>query len=260
MIPQALQVTKWISLSAPRIPYSILRYIYFTVAAPGSTGDARAVARCENLVEWINNLPNEAFVGGDNAYQLSDSLVIPFSGAERYEELKRTFNFYLSQLRIRIEMSFGRLSTKWRIFRTKLSFKMDKNIKIIQVASRLHNFVIDQQEIEKIQLQGTESMAQLRTIAAIDRLEGYDKFIGDNLGYLPSERPARLRPRMKDTHVSQNESSDSQNESSESNQSDEESTDEMSVDFETASKRQSILELVEELRLVRPDRNRERNN
>ena len=61
-------------------------------------------------------MPDDFFLVGDNAYPLSDKLLIPFSGATKHRTYCRTYNFYLSQLRIRIEMAFGRLSTKWRIF------------------------------------------------------------------------------------------------------------------------------------------------
>eukprot|EP00978_Attheya_sp_CCMP212_P006253 scaffold14179_cov49-Attheya_sp.AAC.3 len=43
-----------------------------------------------------------------------------------------------NQMRIRIEMAFGRLSTKWRIFRRNLDFPTELNSHIVEV----HNFVI----------------------------------------------------------------------------------------------------------------------
>ena len=56
----------------------------------------------------------------NNAYPLLKSLSIPFSGTDAWDEYNDSYNFHLSQLRICIEMCFGRLTTKWRIFRSKL--------------------------------------------------------------------------------------------------------------------------------------------
>ena len=44
-------------------------------------------------------------------------------------------------------MSFGRLTTKWRIFRRNLDFSLAKTTIIIQVAAKLHNYVIDNDNI-----------------------------------------------------------------------------------------------------------------
>ena len=41
-----------------------------------------------------------------------------------------------------IEVAFGLLTTKWRIFQRKLSYKTKKNTKIICVVAKLHNFCI----------------------------------------------------------------------------------------------------------------------
>ena len=91
---------------------SHLRFIYLAVAAPGRTNDCRAFNRLDNLLEWLKKLPKAFFIIGDNAYPLSDALQIPFSGADKHDDFNRAFNYWLSQLRIRIEMAFGLLTTK----------------------------------------------------------------------------------------------------------------------------------------------------
>ena len=126
---------------------SNLRFIYFSVAAPGRTNDSRVFGRCLKLRKWLDNLPPEYFVVGDNAYTLTDNLLIPFSGSSKSSLYNSVYNFYLSQLRIRIEMAFGRLTTKWRIFRKNLNCSMEKNARICNAAARLHNFVIDNDNI-----------------------------------------------------------------------------------------------------------------
>ena len=68
--------------------------------------------------------------------------MIPFDGGAAYIDDNRTYNFYLSQLRIRIEMAFGRLTTKWRRLRTPLNYATEKNAQIIRVCTKLHNYCI----------------------------------------------------------------------------------------------------------------------
>ena len=120
-----------------------LRFIYFGVIGPGRTNDARAFNRCIELRQWVDNLPDKYFLVGDNAYPLSDKLLIPFSGAMKHVPTNRTYNFYLSQLRIRVEMAFGLLTTKWQIFRRPIGVHLEHLSDICGAAARLHNFVID---------------------------------------------------------------------------------------------------------------------
>ena len=126
---------------------SKLRFIFFGVVGTGRTNDGRAFGKCMALRRWLENLPDEYFIVGDNAYTLNCSLLIPFSGGQRHEEYNLTYNFYLSQLRIRIEMAFGRLTTKFRIFRRNLDFSLQKSALICEAAARLHNFVIDNDDV-----------------------------------------------------------------------------------------------------------------
>ncbi len=109
-----------------------LLFMYFCIAAPGKTNDARAFDRCVGLKEWLARLPPEFFTCGDNAYILTRKLLTPYTTAEiGGDALKRTYNYFLSQLRIRIEMAFGRLTTKWRRLRSTLNFHNSKNAQII---------------------------------------------------------------------------------------------------------------------------------
>ena len=71
-------------------------------------------------------------------------MIIPFSGSQKHDEYKRSYNFYLSQQRIRIEMAFGRLTTKWRIFCRNLDFSTAYNSKIVEAACKLHNYVLNE--------------------------------------------------------------------------------------------------------------------
>ena len=86
------------------------RFIYFGIAGPGVMGDNIAV-REVNLFSLIKNLPVPFCVIGDAAYQPTEHLVSMYYGADKKRPLYDNFNFYASQLRIRVEMAFG-LMTK----------------------------------------------------------------------------------------------------------------------------------------------------
>lgn len=105
----------------------------------------------------------------DNAYVLSDQLLIPYSG-NHLTESERTYNYYLSQMRIRIEMVFGQLTTKWRIFCRCLENGTRKNSRVCQVAAALHNFLIDQTNPNEL---------------ADDFISEHPSAL-DNLGYTPT--------------------------------------------------------------------------
>lgn len=59
-----------------------LLFLFFELAAPGKVNDVRAFSRCADLLQWLEDLPHEYFIGGDNAYPLSRRVLIPFSGGE----------------------------------------------------------------------------------------------------------------------------------------------------------------------------------
>lgn len=157
---------------------SQLRFIYFSVAAKGRTNDVRAFSRCLALRNWLKSLPPDYFIIGDNAYTLSDRILIPFRGNQKKDPHKRTYNYYLCQLRIRIEMAFGRLSTKWRIFRRNLECSLEQVSNICNAAARLHNFIIDHEEICFSNSYDNDNFQ-------VERFPGSGEF---NRGYLPSLR------------------------------------------------------------------------
>ena len=177
-----------------------LVFLFASAAAPGKVNDNRAFKRCGNLVQWLDDLPDKYFIGGDNAYPLSRKLLIPFNGAEANNEHHRTYNFYLSQLRVRIEMAFGLLTTKWRILRTTLRRSCANNTKMILLCMKLHNFCIRMKQRDGWKLgKLAQSRANLAVLGGIDRQLGgcIDRELGvidreecddrcNRFGYMPT--------------------------------------------------------------------------
>lgn len=73
-------------------------------------------------------------------------LLTPYSGAERLTLEKSNFNYYLSQLRIRVEMAFGVFVNKWTMFKKPLQTKLEKSAQLFICATKLHNFIINDGE------------------------------------------------------------------------------------------------------------------
>jgi hypothetical protein len=121
-----------------------LRFIYFCVTAPGSTNDNIAFAQAPGLKEFFDSLPIGLYGLADAAYTLCEALLTPFVGSQRHDPAQDAFNFYLSQLRIRVEMAFGRLVNKFRILSGKINGSIDRVSAILMACVRLHNYIIQE--------------------------------------------------------------------------------------------------------------------
>ena len=141
-------------------------FLYFGVVAPGKCPDQKAFERTK-LFKIVSNLllVGQYIVVGDAAYTLTDQVLCPFVGSQRESTNKDAYNYFLSQLRIRIEMTFGLLTNKWRILRTSLSFRMKKSVAILSACARLHNFCLLMDDDKKKELaNGMEFLTSLELV------------------------------------------------------------------------------------------------
>ena len=78
------------------------RFIFLSIRCPGGTGDSRAFYGTK-MDEFLKALPQGFYAVADNAYTLSATLLIPYSGSDkRYPE--------------KDEQAFGMMENKWRVF------------------------------------------------------------------------------------------------------------------------------------------------
>jgi hypothetical protein len=119
------------------------RFIEVCVAAPGGANDISAF-RKTRLKQLTNSLPIGKYLIGDNAYVPTEHLITPFSGSNRDVPGHDAFNFFVSQLRIKIEQAFGFLTTKWRILRRPIELSLENASKMFMVLTRLHNYIINE--------------------------------------------------------------------------------------------------------------------
>ena len=80
---------------------------------------------------------------GDTAYVSNATMATPYKRVK--EGVKDDYNYFHSQLRIRIEMTFGMLAHRWGILRRPMSTKMSMNRQtaIVGTCIRLHNFCLE---------------------------------------------------------------------------------------------------------------------
>ena len=86
------------------------RFTFFALAAPGGSNDIHAYNKTA-LKDIVNNLPTGYYIIGDNAYVPTEHLITPFAGSQREDAVKDAYNFYCSQLHIKIEIAFGLITT-----------------------------------------------------------------------------------------------------------------------------------------------------
>lgn len=120
------------------------RFNYFALSGPGSMNNASAIEHC-SLQRLVDNIPPGFIVIGDAAYTPSMRMAPIYYGVNREQPLYDNFNFFASQLRIRIEMAFGFMQMKWRILQTPRPISVNLKFYIMTI-SYLHNFVINYKE------------------------------------------------------------------------------------------------------------------
>ena len=162
---------------------SWLRFTFFAVAAPGKVPDQVAIERTR-FNRILESIPPYHYILADPAYLLTNKVLVPFTGSQRDNPENDSFNFHLSQLRIRIEMAFGRLVGKWRILRSPLQQgSLRKNIEIIMVCATLHNYVINMDIDLSIDINNLTN--DFHDIQPLQRNNG----VINHLGYVPTMEP-----------------------------------------------------------------------
>ena len=114
---------------------------------PGSSSDCLAFEGSTLFSKLESGLLHPSLcLFGDSAYINSLFLATTFTG--RCEGSKDSYNFHHSQLRIKIECTFGVFVRRWGILRTALRSSMGirKINMMILALAKFHNFCIDEGE------------------------------------------------------------------------------------------------------------------
>jgi hypothetical protein len=125
---------------------SWLLFTPFSICLCCITWKDKQLVQSDKLWVWIRDLANDCYIASNNAYPLSNKILIPFT--IKWNQIagdvhKITYNFYLSQLQIQVEMAFGRMTQKFQIMTKKMTCSLATKSLYIQAITRLHNFIID---------------------------------------------------------------------------------------------------------------------
>jgi hypothetical protein len=112
---------------------------------PGSTSDILAfegMSLYDRLEDGL--LAPGLCLFGDNAYLNTPYMATPYSGTSGGS--MDSYNFYHSQVRTRIECTFGILTHRWAILRSAIPMSLlsvKKTVALVCALGKLHNFCID---------------------------------------------------------------------------------------------------------------------
>ena len=96
----------------------------------------------EGLRELSENLPLGLYGFADAASTLYETIFTPFTYTDRLDKAHDAFNFYLSQLWIRVEMLFGQMVNKFRILSGTIEDTLDRVSVILTACTRLHTQLV----------------------------------------------------------------------------------------------------------------------
>jgi DDE superfamily endonuclease len=118
-----------------------------SLSGPGVMGDREAIGKT-SLRDLIEGLLVGICVIGDAAYTPTEHLVPVYQGLAKKQRKYDNFNFFASQLRIRIKMAFGIMSMIWGILNHPIGCKVANLQWLIQYIGVLHNFCINEQLLQ----------------------------------------------------------------------------------------------------------------
>lgn len=131
------------------------RILDIAIPYGGSSADCIAFERSKLFGRCEDGLmKNGNILFGDNAYLNTQYMATPYSNVHGNdkEKSKDDYNFYHSQLRIRVECSFGMLVQRWGLLRMAMPKKLTitRIVAIVNALARLHNYCIDETDRNNI--------------------------------------------------------------------------------------------------------------
>jgi hypothetical protein len=122
------------------------RFLDMSILYPGSTSDCLAFEGMALYHRLENGLLEKGLcLFGDNAYLNSGYMATPYTSAIGSKD---AYNFFHSQLRIRIECAFGMFTQRWGILRCAMpkNVTLKKTVAIVMCLAKLHNYCINERE------------------------------------------------------------------------------------------------------------------
>jgi DDE superfamily endonuclease len=121
------------------------RFMDISIVFPGSTSDCLAFEGMSLFRKLEGGLLAPGLcLFGDNAYLNTSYMATPYTGAASGG--RDDYNFYHSQVRIRIECAFGMLTHRWAILRKALpmGISLQRSVALVVALAKLHNYCINE--------------------------------------------------------------------------------------------------------------------
>jgi hypothetical protein len=122
------------------------RFLDLSILYPGSTSDCLAFEGMSLFERLENGLLHDSLcLFGDNAYLNATYMATPYTSATG---VKDAYNFFHSQLRIRVECAFGMFTQRWGILRCMIpkQVTLKRTVALVMCLAKLHNFCIDERD------------------------------------------------------------------------------------------------------------------
>ena len=152
--------------------------------ASGAANDWSAWTQ-SSLAKATARLPDGYHVIGDATYPISEKLLTPYPGKGLPRD-QDSFNFHLSQLRVKIEQTFGILVATWGIWWRPLRVGFAGRTDLVVAISHLHNCCRDEQ-------------MNMVEVEEEDKETGDGRILLEKGGVLPSSFKSSVQPTDKHT-------------------------------------------------------------
>jgi hypothetical protein len=156
------------------------QFLGLSIGLPGASSDCIAFEG-SNLYERLEGglLKNGLVLFGDNVYLNTRYMATPFPNVS--SGCKHDYNFFHSQVHIRVECASGQLVLRWGILRSAVpcNITIVRTVALVSCLERLHNFCIDEVERGKDLNRSDDTLAaDLEHV--MNRPEGYIPMIRDD--------------------------------------------------------------------------------
>ena len=138
------------------------KFLDMSIRYPASTSDCLAFESSDLYGNLMNGLLAEGLcLFGDNAYLNSPFLATPYPNVS--SGYKDAYNFFHSQMRIRVECAFGMFVQRWGILRCAIpkGISLRKTIAMVLALAKIHNFCIDQTDTNILALTDADELRLL---------------------------------------------------------------------------------------------------
>ena len=119
------------------------RFTWIGVNGPGGMSDNTNYA-LSSLADIVESLPTGTHINSDNAFDATEHNVTPFSGSQKDLQWNDVYNFFHSQVRIKIEQTCGIFNySRFPLFQGQLRMSFKKVPMLIITAAMIHNVILD---------------------------------------------------------------------------------------------------------------------